>query len=91
MAERDVRRYIKQQAKTLGGEVRPCKWLSRRGAPDIRLMLPVYGCYWVETKAPKGKLSKLQIRELNRMAGYGEKIAVLWSVEQAKSWFEKLI
>lgn len=37
--ERDVERYLVQQVKLLGGEVRKVRWIGRTGAPDRVVML----------------------------------------------------
>lgn len=40
MRERDIERYLVQQAKSLQGEVRKIMYIGHRGAPDRLLMLP---------------------------------------------------
>lgn len=35
-----VKDYLKARVTTLGGEIRFCKWVGRRNAPDIRVMFP---------------------------------------------------
>jgi hypothetical protein len=35
-----IEKYLVQQVKALGGEVRKVKWIGRRGAPDRIVMLP---------------------------------------------------
>ena len=40
MRERDIEKYLVQQAKALQGEVRKVKWIQRSGAPDRLLMMP---------------------------------------------------
>lgn len=38
--ERDIEKYLVEQVKKLGGEVRKVQWIGRRGAPDRLVMLP---------------------------------------------------
>lgn len=35
-----VRAYLKQRVEALGGEVRALRWIGRRHAPDVFVMLP---------------------------------------------------
>lgn len=38
MRERDIEKYLVEQVKKLGGEVRKVSWIGRRGAPDRLVM-----------------------------------------------------
>lgn len=38
--EGEVRAYLKQRVEALGGEVRAMKWIGRRHAPDVYVMIP---------------------------------------------------
>ena len=40
MRERDIEKYLVQQAKALQGEVRKVTFIGHRGAPDRLLMVP---------------------------------------------------
>lgn len=93
MAERDVRKYLKQRIEDLGGEVRAVAWLGRRHAPDVLVLLPqrpttTAGWYlgprndWVECKAPDGRLRPGQQREHERMRAAGCVVHVIWSEAQ---------
>lgn len=89
--ERDIERYLVQQAKALGGEVRKVKWISRRGAPDRIVMVPhtIYTAngistslriprtIWVELKAPGAEPEPHQLREHVRMREMGQRVEVV--------------
>lgn len=90
--ERDIERYLIDQAKKLGGEVRKVKWIGRTGAPDRLVMLPerpVYGKWgqiavikkpraiWVELKAPGVAPEPHQVREHERMRKMGQRVEVV--------------
>lgn len=38
--EGEVKAYLKERIKALGGEVRFIKWIGRNNAPDCRVMFP---------------------------------------------------
>lgn len=85
MRERDIERYLVEQVKALGGEVRKVKWIGRRGAPDRVVMLP-WGrrdasTVWVELKAPGKVPDIIQFREHRRMRRNGQIVVVIDSLE----------
>jgi hypothetical protein len=85
--ERDIERYLVQQVKALGGEVRKVEWIGRRGAPDRVLFLPpaffiaqnVYDprTPWIELKAPGVAPEPHQLREHARMRKMGQRVEVV--------------
>ena len=81
MRERDIEKYLVQQAKALQGEVRKVKWIQRSGAPDRLLMLPEGILVWVELKAPGKKPEPHQLREHERMRKMGQRVEVIDSLE----------
>jgi hypothetical protein len=86
LRERDVERYLVQQVKKAGGEVRKLEWIGRRGAPDRIVMLPsgLEGggvTIFVELKAPGKKPEAHQLREHNRMRRMGQEVEVIDSLE----------
>lgn len=81
MRERDIERQLAKRAKELGGEVRKLRWIGRRGAPDRLVKIPGRQPVFVELKAPKGRLSKLQIVEHRKMRAVGLNVEVVWRME----------
>lgn len=87
MRERDIERALIKRVKEVGGEVRKVVWQGRRGAPDRLVLLPknrrkARPLVFVELKAPKGKVSRLQALEHEILARYGVRVIVLNSIEQ---------
>lgn len=64
--ERDIERYLVQQLKLRGSEVRKVKWIGRRGAPDRVFWSPI-GPVFVEVKRPSKFLTDAQSREHARV------------------------
>jgi hypothetical protein len=80
--ERDVKAYLLERVKALGGECRKVSWEGRRGAPDWFVMLPgSRPNFWCELKAPGKKAEPHQEREIARMIGYDEIVHVFDSPE----------
>lgn len=79
MRERDIERYLVQQVKACGGEVRKVQFIGRRGAPDRIVMLP-FKTVWVELKAPGQKPEPHQEREHHRMRKMGQAVVVIDSM-----------
>lgn len=85
VAERNIERALVKRVKELGGQVRKVVWQGRRGAPDRLVLLPKKRgprLLFVELKAPKGKLSKLQEIEHEILANYGVRVVVVNSIKQ---------
>lgn len=81
MRERDIEKYLVQQAKALQGEVRKVTFIGHRGAPDRLLMAPKGILVWVELKAPGKKPEPHQLREHERMRKMGQRVEVIDSLE----------
>lgn len=80
--ESDIEKYLVEQVKLAGGEVRKVQWIGRRGAPDRFLMFPHCESFWVELKAPGVKAEDYQLREHKRMETFGCTVYVVDSFEK---------
>jgi len=83
--ERDVENHLRKRVKAAGGKV--FKWASpaQRGVPDDIVLL--HGQVWfIEVKAPSGKLTKLQELMGSYIREYTDNYAVLWSKEDVDRW-----
>lgn len=81
LRERDIEKYVIKKTHLFGGELRKVKWVSRRGAPDRRVMLPK-GSFWVELKRPEEGLDEHQLREITLMRCYLETVYVINTFEE---------
>lgn len=95
MREATIEKYLVEQVKAVGGEVRKVKWIGRNGAPDRVVMLPAlpstydknFICHWtaqtlwVELKAPGKTAEPHQLREHKRMQAVGQTVVVIDSLE----------
>lgn len=79
--ESQIEKYLVEQVKTQGGEVRKVRWIGRNGAPDRFVMLPGQPGLWVELKAPGERCRPHQIREHVRMQNMDQRVEVVDSLE----------
>ncbi len=79
--EGEIQAYLKKRVEALGGKFRKLEWTGRRGAPDCIIWWPGPIFMFIEVKAPNGRLSTLQKRELERLAEDGFNVGVVWSKE----------
>lgn len=91
MKESEIERYLVEQVKRHGGEVRKVAWIGRRGAPDRLMMVPLLNglqtTVWVELKAPGEKAKPHQAREHERMRKMGQRVEVIDSIEGVDALF----
>ena len=81
MRESQIEKYLVEQVKAIGGEVRKLRWIGRNGAPDRIVMLPGQPALWVELKATGQRCKPHQIREHVRMQNMGQRVEVVDSLE----------
>jgi len=83
--ESKVEKYLDEQVKLVGGITR--KWVSpgRDGVPD-RIVIIKGHVYFIEVKTVDGSLSSCQVREHERLSGYGAKVLTLYGVDDV-DWF----
>lgn len=90
MRESEIVKHLYKQLHARGGEYRRVKWLGRNGAPDLRIMLPQLGGWWIETKATNGDVEIHQAKEHERMRNLGERVLVLDSIERIDEFFAEI-
>lgn len=84
--EGKVKKHLATCVAKLGGKLRYIKWIGRRGAPDILVLLPGRNEY-VETKAKGGVLSRHQANEIAELRRAGCCVSVLPSIEAINAHF----
>ena len=78
MSERDVERRLATGVRNLGGVAYKFVSPGMDGVPDRLIVLPGGVVWFVELKTESGRLSGLQIRQLNRLSALGCRTAVLY-------------
>ena len=83
--ERDLERYLRRKVEVAGGLA--LKFISpgNDGVPDRLVILPGWKAIFVETKAPKGRLTALQRWQQSRLTRRGCEVRTVWTREQVDS------
>lgn len=90
MREAAIERYFVAQVKALGGVAYKFTSPAHRGVADRVVVLPGGVVWFVEIKAPSGRLSELQKVFAQDMARMGQNYACLWNKEQVDEWIKTL-
>jgi len=86
MKEADIERYLVARVKVLGGAAYKFTSPANRGVADRVVCLPDGSTWFVELKAPGGRLSPLQKHFQSEMARLCQNYACLWSKEHVDQW-----
>ena len=90
MRERDIEQHLCRTVERIGGQAFKFTSPMNRGVADRVVCLPDGTTWFIELKAPNGKLSPLQKRFGHRMAVLKQNYAVLYSMEDVDAWFAGL-
>lgn len=91
VTEAVIEAYLRQRIKALSGEC--YKWSSPnvRGVPDRICVFPDGRVYFVEVKAPDGKLTTLQNKFIARMLTLNfKRCRVVWNKEDIDRWLREI-
>ena len=86
--EAAIERYFVAQVKALGGQAYKFTSPAHRGVADRVVCLPSGSTWFVELKAPGGRLSELQKVFQSDMARLGQNYACLWSKEHVDGFIK---
>ena len=86
LLERDIERYLVRRAIEHGGKAYKFTSPAHRGVADRVVCLPDGQTWFVELKAPGGRLSELQKIFAEDMARMNQRYVCLWSKEQIEEW-----
>jgi hypothetical protein len=86
MKESTIEKHLVAQVKALGGMAYKFTSPAHRGVADRVVCLPDGQTWFVELKAPGGRLSELQKIFQSDMARMNQRYACLWSKEHVEEW-----
>lgn len=86
MKESTIEKHLVAQVKALGGMAYKFTSPAHRGVADRVVCLPDGQTWFVELKAPGGRLSELQKMFQSDMARMNQRYACLWSKEHVEEW-----
>ncbi len=76
-----IQDYIKKRVQGSGGVYRKAKWENHNGCPDCFVWWQWPTAAFIEVKAGRDRLSKLQEREIKRMRDSGIPVYVVQSMD----------
>jgi len=90
MKESTIEKHLVAQVKALGGMAYKFTSPAHRGVADRVVCLPDGQTWFVELKAPGGRLSELQKIFQSDMARMNQNYACLWNKEQVDAFITSL-
>jgi hypothetical protein len=89
MKESTIEKHLVAKVKALGGMAYKFTSPAHRGVADRVVCLPDGQTWFVELKAPGGRLSELQKIFAEDMARMNQRYACLWNKEQVDDFIAK--
>jgi hypothetical protein len=86
MKESTIEKHFVAKVKALGGMAYKFTSPAHRGVADRVVCLPDGSTWFVELKAPSGRLSPLQKHFQSEMARMNQNYACLWSKAHVEEW-----
>jgi len=90
MLEKNIEAHLVKRVKEIGGIAYKFVSPAHRGVADRVVCLPNGVVWFVELKAPGGRLSPLQKVFEDDMARLRQRYVCLWSKEQVDVWVKEL-
>ena len=82
MRERVIEAHLRDGVKRMGGIAYKFTSPGNTGVPDRLVLFPGGRLAFAELKAPGGRLSRMQERQIERIRGLGFRVSVLASREE---------
>ena len=88
MRESTIEKHLVAKVKVMGGMAYKFTSPAHRGVADRVVCMPDGSTWFVELKAPGGRLSELQKIFQSDMARMNQKYACLWSKDHVDEWIK---
>ena len=88
--EKQIEAYLVRRVKELGGVAYKFTSPAHRGVSDRIVCMPDGTTWFVELKAPGGRLSPLQKHFQSEMARLRQRYVCLWSKEDVDEWAKSI-
>ncbi|KGB27518.1 nuclease [Candidatus Liberibacter solanacearum] len=89
-SEHDIEKRLVKGVQQLDCWVRKASFVGRRGCPDRLIITPNGRLWWIEVKKPSGRLSHQQMSEIEELIQRGQRVKVLFSVEEVDNFLKEL-
>lgn len=90
LLERKIEQKLRSSVKAKGGLALKFVSPGTVGVPDRIILIPDGGVYFVELKAPGGKLSAKQVKIVGIFEKLGHKVEVIDSPEKIKEFIDEI-
>ena len=90
MREKEIEKYLCKTVERIGGQAFKFTSPMNRGVADRIVCLPDGTVWFIEVKAPDGKLTPLQKRFGRRMQALKQNYAVVYTKEDVEQWLSAL-
>lgn len=90
ISESSIERYFVWTVERLGGVTYKFRALNRKGVSDRIACLPDGSVWFVELKAPDGRLAPLQQKFAAEMTALNQNYACLWRKSEIDEWASSL-
>ncbi|MEK4181741.1 VRR-NUC domain-containing protein [Aeribacillus sp. FSL K6-1121] len=77
MREKEIEIYLRDEVKKAGGKAYKFESPGNDGVPDRIVIFPGNKIYFVEVKAPNGKVRPLQLKRMQELTQFGCKVLVI--------------
>ena len=88
--EAEIEKYFVWAVASIGGKTYKFKSPTKRGVSDRIACLPSGATWFVELKAPNGRLSALQEVFAEDITKLNQRYVCLWSKEQINDWIAQV-
>ena len=90
MRERDIEAKLRQAIEKDGGLFFKFVSPGNDGVPDRIAILPDGQIWFIELKAESGRLSPIQVWQIDRLRQLGVNVAVIRGMDEARSFIEEM-
>ena len=89
MRENVIEGYLRDKVREAGGKAYKFVSPGQAGVPDRLIVFPGGGLFFRELKAPGGKPTALQVKQLNYLASMGFNVGIIDSKEKVDDFIRE--
>lgn len=90
MRERDIEKWLRRQIESMGGKFMKFTSPGNNGVPDRLAVLSGGLIYFIELKTDRGRLTPIQVWQIDRLRQLGVNAAVIRGMDEARSFIEEV-
>ena len=90
MRERDVEKWLRHQIESMGGLAFKFSSPGNDGVPDRQVILPGGTIYFIELKTDRGRLTPIQVWQIDRLRQLGCQVRTIRGMDEAAEFIEEV-